>query len=85
MCLAVPGKIVEIMEADQPELRRAKADFGGIRKEISLAFTPEAQQGQYVLVHVGVALNVIDESEAQKIFEYLRQMQELDELEEGPL
>jgi hydrogenase expression/formation protein HypC len=83
MCLAVPGKIVEIMDAPDPTLRRAKVDFAGVKKEISLAFTPEAGLGQYVLVHVGIALNVIDEAEAQKVFEYLREMEEFDELQQG--
>jgi len=79
MCLAIPGKLVEITEDPEPSLRRGKVDFSGVRKEISLAFTPEAQAGDYVLVHVGFALNVVDEAEAQKIFEQLRQMGELDE------
>ncbi len=83
MCLAVPGKIVEIMDEADPALRRAKVDFAGVKKEISLAFTPEALTGDYVLVHVGFALNVVDEAEANKIFEHLREMQELEELEEG--
>jgi hydrogenase expression/formation protein HypC len=79
MCLAIPGKLVEITEDPEPTLRRGKVDFSGVRKEISLAFTPEAKTGDYVLVHVGFALNVVDEAEAQKIFECLRQMAELDE------
>jgi hydrogenase expression/formation protein HypC len=83
MCLAIPGKIIEIHEDPDPTLRRAKVDFGGIRKEISLAFTPEAAAGNYVLVHVGFALNIVDEGEAQKIFEHLREMSALEELEEG--
>ncbi len=78
MCLAVPGKIVEIMDAPDDPLRRAKVDFAGVRKEVSLAFTPEAVQGDYVLVHVGFALNVVDEAEAQKIFEHLKAMEELE-------
>jgi hydrogenase expression/formation protein HypC len=65
MCLAVPGKIVS-RDDDV-----AKVDFGGVRKDISLAFTPDAQPGDYVLVHVGFALNVIDEEEAGRIFETL--------------
>ena len=65
MCLAVPGKVVEIMDAGDLAFRRAKVDFGGIRKEISLAYTPEAEIGKYVLVHVGFAISVIDEDEAQ--------------------
>jgi hydrogenase expression/formation protein HypC len=74
MCLAVPGKIVSVSENADPTLRHAKVDFSGIRKEISLAFTPEAKTGDYVLVHVGFALNVVDESEAQRIFETLGEL-----------
>lgn len=84
MCLAVPGKIIDIEESPDPTLRRARVDFGGIRKDVSLAFTPEAASGDYVLVHVGFALNVVDESEAHKIFEYLREMEALDEIQESP-
>jgi hydrogenase expression/formation protein HypC len=83
MCLAVPGKIVEIQEDPDPTLRRARVDFGGIRKEVSLAFTPEAASGDYVLVHVGFALNVVDESEARKIFEALKEMEALGEIQES--
>ena len=86
MCLAMPGKIVSILEEDeQAGWRSAKVDFGGVRKEVSLAFTPEAAIGDYVLVHVGFALSVVDEAEAQKIFETLREMEELaGEEERGP-
>lgn len=75
MCLAVPGRVIEIGEDT-----RAKVDFGGVRKEISLAFTPEARLGDYVLVHVGFAISVIDAGEAQRIFETLREMEELGEV-----
>ncbi len=81
MCLAVPGQIVEIIEDADPTLRRGKVDFAGVRKEVSFAFTPEARIGDYVLVHVGFALNVVDEDEARKIFETLDRMQALEELE----
>ena len=81
MCLAVPGKLVSVVDDPEPALRRGKVDFGGVKKEISLAFTPEAAVGNYVLVHVGYALSVVDEEEAQKIFEVLKEMQELGELE----
>jgi len=77
MCLAVPGKIVGIAEEEEASLRRGTVDFGGIRKEVSLAFTPEAALGDYVLVHVGFALGVVDEAEAQKIFQTLQEMEEL--------
>ncbi len=79
MCLAVPGKVVEIMDAGDIAFRRARVDFGGIKKEISLAYTPEAEIGKYVLVHVGFAISVINEDEAQRVFEYLRQMGNIEE------
>jgi len=85
MCLAVPGKIISVMEEDGLALRRGKVDFGGIQKEVCLAYTPEASLGDYVLVHVGFSLSVIDAAEAEQIFETLRQMEELGEAEErGP-
>jgi hydrogenase expression/formation protein HypC len=82
MCLAVPGKIISIEGAD-PMLRSGKVSFGGIIKNINLAYVPEAKIGDYVLVHVGFAISTIDEAEAQEVFEYLRQMSELAELEEN--
>jgi hydrogenase expression/formation protein HypC len=84
MCLAVPGKIISIQGAD-PLLRSGKVDFAGIVKQINLAYVPEAQVGDYVLVHVGFAINTIDESEARQVFDYLRQMGELAELEDKQL
>ena len=80
MCLAVPGKIVEIT-GDDPILRNAKVSFGGILKEASLAYVPEAKVGDYVLVHVGFAISRIDEDEANEVFKYLEQMDELADLE----
>mgnify|MGYP000032389386 CR=1 FL=1 len=82
MCLAVPGKVVSIFEDDPPEVRRGKVDFAGVQKEVCLAYTPEAKLGDYVLVHVGFALNVVDEEEAGKIFDALREMGELEEAQE---
>jgi len=79
MCLAIPGRIVEIVEGSEAALRRGKVDFGGVRKDISLAFTPDAAIGNYVLVHAGFALNTVDEDEAQKIFKDLDTMAELEE------
>ncbi len=81
MCLAVPGKILSISGED-PLTRTGKIDFGGIHKEASLAYVPEAGVGDYVIVHVGFAISRVDEEEAQKVFEYLREMDELAELEE---
>ena len=81
MCLAVPGKIVSISGED-PLSRTGKIDYGGILKEASLAYVPEAKEGDYVIVHVGFAISRVDEEEAQKVFGYLREMDELAELEE---
>lgn len=80
MCLAVPGKITSISGSD-PLIRTGKVNFGGIQKEVNLAYTPEAKIGDYVLVHVGFAISTINEVEAQRVFEYLQQMNELGELE----
>ncbi|HUO16397.1 MAG TPA: HypC/HybG/HupF family hydrogenase formation chaperone [Verrucomicrobiae bacterium] len=79
MCLAVPGRVVEIMDENDLAFRRGKVDFGGIRKEVSLAYTPEAEVGKYVLVHVGFAISVIDEAEAQRVFQYLEELGSLKE------
>jgi hydrogenase expression/formation protein HypC len=80
MCLAVPGKLISV--DDSPALMRSgKVDFGGILKEVSLAYVPEAKLGDYVLVHVGFALSIVDETEANQVFEYLKKMDELAELE----
>lgn len=79
MCLAIPGKITSINDQDSL-LRTGKVSFGGVVKEINLAYVPEAKIGDYVLVHVGFAISVIDEEEAKRVFEYLEQMEELDEL-----
>ena len=81
MCLAVPGKITSI-SGDEPLARTARVDFGGILKEVSLAFVPEAEPGDYVIVHAGFALSRVNEEEASKVFEYLREMEELNELNE---
>jgi len=82
MCLAIPGKITSI-SGDDPLMRTGKVDFGGILKEVSLAYVPEVKVGDYVIVHVGFALSRVDEDEAKQVFEYLREMQELSELDES--
>lgn len=74
MCLAVPGRVVEIVDGGDVAFRVGKVDFGGIRKEVNLAYTPEAEVGKYVLVHVGFAISVIDEEEAQRVFKYLEEL-----------
>jgi hydrogenase expression/formation protein HypC len=82
MCLAVPGKIESICGTDCL-LRMGKVNFSGIVKEVSLAYVPEAGVGDYVIVHVGFALSRVDEDEARKVFDYLKQMDELTELKEA--
>jgi hydrogenase expression/formation protein HypC len=82
MCLAVPGKIISIEEADAV-FRTGRVNFGGIVKNVNLAYVPEAKIGDYVVVHVGFALSIVNEEEAKKVFEYLRNMDELGELTEA--
>jgi hydrogenase expression/formation protein HypC len=81
MCLAVPGQLISIDDAD-PLFRTGKVNFGGVIKEVNLAYTPEAKVGDYVIVHVGFALSVVDADEAARVFTYLGQIDELGELEE---
>jgi hydrogenase expression/formation protein HypC len=80
MCLAVPGKILDIT-GDEPMTRMGRVSFGGIVKTVNLAYVPEAGVGDYVIVHVGFAISTLDQHEADRVFEYLRQMDELQELE----
>ncbi len=82
MCLAIPGKI-ESISGDDPMSRTGKINFGGVLKEACLACVPEVKVGDYVIVHVGFALSRLDEDEAHKIFDYLKQMEELGELEDN--
>ena len=79
MCLAIPGKIVSVSGEDFARI--ARVSFGGIIKEVSLAYVPEAREGEYVIVHVGFAISVVDEEQALQTFEYLKQMGELGELD----
>ena len=81
MCLAVPGQIKTICGTDQLSLT-GKVSFGGIIKDVCLAYVPEAKVGDYVLVHVGFALHIVDEEEAVEVFRFLQEMGELAELEE---
>jgi hydrogenase expression/formation protein HypC len=77
MCLAVPGKLVEVRPQD--DLPMGRVEFGGIVKDVCLAYTPEAQVGDYVLVHVGFALSRIDEAEAREMFSLLEEIGDLGE------
>jgi hydrogenase expression/formation protein HypC len=80
MCLAVPGKILSIGGEDEI-FRTGKVSFGGIVKEINLAYVPEAEVGQFVIVHAGFALNLLDEEEAARTLAYIREIEGLGELE----
>jgi hydrogenase expression/formation protein HypC len=80
MCLAVPGKLLSI--TGEGETRMGQVSFGGVGKEACLAFVPEAKVGDYVLVHAGFAISVLDEAEAMQTLEYFRQMGELAEAED---
>lgn len=79
MCLAIPGKVLAI-EGDDPITRIAQVQFGGITKRVSLACVPDVAVDQYVLVHAGLAISVIDNAEAWRVFEYLERIDELTEL-----
>ena len=76
MCLGVPGKVVQI-ETNPFGMTMGKVSFGGIVKEVCLAYVPEVQIGDYVIVHAGFAINKLDEREAAEVFELLREMEEL--------
>ena len=82
MCLAIPGKLLSIDTAPDALFSKGKVSFGGILKEVNLSMVPYVKVGEYVLVHVGVAIGVVDEEEAKITFEYLRQMGEVAELQD---
>ena len=82
MCLAVPGRILDIEAAD-PVLRSGRVDFAGVVKRVNLSYVPDARVGDFVLVHVGFAISTVDEGEAARVFEYLKDMDELADLERG--
>jgi hydrogenase expression/formation protein HypC len=82
MCLAVPGKVMEIV-GDDPLLRAGKVSFGGILKDVNLACVPEAKVGDYVIVHAGLAISILDEQEAAITLEYLDQINLLAAGEQG--
>ena len=79
MCLGVPGQILSL-EGNDPLTRKARVSFGGIVKEVNLAYVPQAQVGDYVIVHVGFAISRVDPDEAGRVFDYLKQIDELREL-----
>ncbi len=80
MCLAIPGKLIEITD-DGHGVRMGRANFGGIVKQVCLEYTPEVVKGDYVLVHVGFALSKVDEEEAARTYKLLEEMEQLGELD----
>jgi hydrogenase expression/formation protein HypC len=75
MCLAVPGKIIQINYTTDPLMRNGKVSFGGVIKEVSLAYVPSAKVDDYVIVHVGFALSILDPQEAEYTLNYLQQLE----------
>lgn len=84
MCLAIPGKLIAITQQLDETFRYGKVSFGGILRDVNLSMVPEAKPNDYVLVHVGVAISIVDEDEALKTFEYIKRIGELDELNAPP-
>lgn len=80
MCLSIPGRLIAIDEVLDDTFRTGKVSFDGVVKKVSLTLVPEAKLNDYVMVHVGAAISVVDEAEARKTFEILKQLGELDEL-----
>ena len=81
MCLAIPGKIISIEPTVDEAFKTGKVSFGGILKDVNLCMLSDVEVGDYVLVHVGVAIGKVDEEEANKVFGYLKAMGEVEELE----
>ncbi len=80
MCLAIPGKIISIYEKDG--LRTAKVSFGGAMKEINIQWLPEAKEGNYILAHVGTALSIVDEDEAEEVLKTAKEFEKMQKTED---
>lgn len=81
MCLSIPGKLIEITAELDETFRVGRVSFDGVVKEVSLTLVPEAKVGDYVMVHVGAAISLVDEEEAVKTFDLLKQLGELHDLD----
>jgi hydrogenase expression/formation protein HypC len=79
MCLAIPGKIIDIQESDDPLFRKGSVSISGVTREVNLSMVPEVVVGNYVLVHVGVAINAIDEKEAEETLRILKEAGAIDD------
>lgn len=84
MCLAIPGKLIQVDTSIDPAFRTGTVSFEGITRKVNLSMVPEAKENDYLLVHVGVALNIVDEEEAAKIFETVRKAEWIEELNASP-
>ena len=85
MCLGIPGRIIEVSApADRPDLRMGTVDFDGVRRAVCLAYTPQANIGDYVIVHVGFAISTVDEAEAQRTLAVIRAIPDVLDAELGP-
>ena len=82
MCLAVPGRVIDVVQ--EQDMLVGRVDFGGISRRVCLEHVPEVKPGEYVLVHVGFALARLDEAEARRVWAFLEEMGELKELETPP-
>lgn len=83
MCLSIPGKLLEVTQTLDETFRLGRVSFDGVVKEVNLTLVPEARVGDYVMVHVGAAIAIVNEEEAMKTFDVLRQLGELDDLHAG--
>lgn len=77
MCLAVPGQILSIEQADDPLLRSGRVDFGGVVKVVNLAYVPEAEVGDYAIIHAGFAISRLDEAEAQAVLKEIAALEDI--------
>ena len=78
MCLGIPAKVIEVTRHDGLDIVEGKVDFSGVQKPVNLSFTPEVEAGDWVVVHVGFSISVLDEQEALTTLEYLRELGELE-------
>ena len=84
MCLGIPARVVEVTRAEGLALVEGKVDFSGVQKTVNLSFTPEVEVGDYVVVHVGFSISIVDEDEALGTLEYLRELGELEVADDPP-
>lgn len=85
MCLSIPGKLIEVTGQLDETFRTGRVSFDGVIKEVSLTLVPEAKINDYVMVHIGAAISVVDEDEAKKTFELLKQLNELQDLDSSDI